>query len=404
MSSALSVAAGKGNNEKVCKLLDKGADVNARDKKSGMTPLFATVMPNHTKTATLLINRGADVNIPNNDDTTPLHLAAMACQSAMVALLIDSGADVNARGNDGETPLHRVALTAHLIENSSWESHLKDRFEKVIALLVDRGADVNARKKDGRTPLYQALWIVTNYSMLGHPGWESSREVVEDRLEKVIALFIDRGADINIPDNDDTTPLNRATEKGFAKVADLLRKHGAIGADVNSQHKNDDALAVEPLTKALGDEDEDKRERAEALKSNLKTEEITEAQKAAIEKLLEDLGNEFNIEGRIKASEELGELNNFGEVDVVSALASASKKAAMAWEVKRMTAATMHGVRPEQIVVESHADDSRVTIAAIKALRKLANRKDETGKKSKAALVDIRKSIKNAELSRKIVF
>jgi hypothetical protein len=131
-------------------------------------------------------------------------------------------------------------------------------------------------------------------------------------------------------------------------------------------------------------------------------EEITEAQKAAIQKLLGDLGNEFDIEGRIKASEELGGLRNFGEADVVSALTSAAKKAVMQWDVKRMTMAARHGVRPEQIDVRPHADDSRVTIAAAKALRKLANRKDETGKKSKAALEDIRKSIRSTELSRKI--
>lgn len=121
-----------------------------------------------------------------------------------------------------------------------------------------------------------------------------------------------------------------------------------------------------------------------------------------IEKLLEDLRNEHDIEARVRASEELGELKSFGEKDVVSALVSAAKEAAMQWEVKRMTVAAMHGVRPEQIEVQPHADDSRVTIAAVKALHNLANRKDDIGKKSEAALEDVRRSIKIAELAKKI--
>ncbi len=89
---------------------------------------------------------------------------------------------------------------------------------------------------------------------------------------------------------------------------------------------------------------------------------------------------------------------------MISSLVSAAKNAAMQWEVKRMTMAVMHGVSPEQIEVLPNADDSRVTFAAVKVLRKLAKRRDDTGWKSKVALEDIRKSIKDAELRRKIGF
>ena len=128
------------------------------------------------------------------------------------------------------------------------------------------------------------------------------------------------------------------------------------------------------------------------------TAEITDAQRAQIEELLENLGNEYDIEGRIRASEELSSLANFGSLDVTSGLASAAKKAAMQWEVKRGSIAMMHGVRPEQIQVQPHVDDSRVAVAAAQALRKLATRRDGVGKSSKAALEDLRASIKNAEL------
>ena len=145
------------------------------------------------------------------------------------------------------------------------------------------------------------------------------------------------------------------------------------------------------LSKLFGPKDPESEKESP---SSHPTEEITEAQKAAIEKLLEDLRNEDNIEGRIKASEELGKLTNFGDKDVVSALAAAAKNAALKSEVGRMTLAHMQGCRPDQIVFRPHADHSRVTNAAINSLVKLSSRKGEIGKRSKDAVDDVRRSIK----------
>ena len=119
---------------------------------------------------------------------------------------------------------------------------------------------------------------------------------------------------------------------------------------------------------------------------------------------MKDLNNEHNIEARIKASEELGKLKSYGTIDVVSALGSAGKNAAMQWTVKRMTVAMMQDVRPEQIQINPHADDSRVTIAVVRVLRTLAKRNDENGRQAKITLQDIRNSIDDSELVRKIRF
>jgi hypothetical protein len=125
-------------------------------------------------------------------------------------------------------------------------------------------------------------------------------------------------------------------------------------------------------------------------------------QKATLEKLIDDLGNEYDIEGRIKAAGELGTTKEFGDIDVAAVLAAAGIKAAMQFESKRMGIAMMHGVRPDQIDVKPHVDDSRVTSAVASALRKLASRRDDAGQKSKAALADLKSSIKNAEVRRRV--
>ena len=82
-------------------LLDKGSDVNARDKK-GKTPLFGLI---DTNIMELLLSRGADVNARDNQGRTPLfELAGLGiCKDAKI--LIEHGADVNARDEVGLTPL-----------------------------------------------------------------------------------------------------------------------------------------------------------------------------------------------------------------------------------------------------------------------------------------------------------
>ena len=57
MSKKLFLAVKSGETKKVCKLLDRGADVNARNDK-GWTPLYVAAAKGDTKTAALLRQRG----------------------------------------------------------------------------------------------------------------------------------------------------------------------------------------------------------------------------------------------------------------------------------------------------------------------------------------------------------
>jgi ankyrin repeat protein len=85
-----------GNTAAVEALLDKGLNVNAKDR-NGWTPLLEAVFGGHTDTVRVLLNRGADVNKPDQAGWTPLMEAASKGHTEIIKILLKYGAVVNVR-------------------------------------------------------------------------------------------------------------------------------------------------------------------------------------------------------------------------------------------------------------------------------------------------------------------
>jgi ankyrin repeat protein len=132
------------NIEVVTLLLDRGADVNAKDE-DGNTPLIVALsnpQTNDLNVIKLLLDRGADINAKNNDGRTALTYA-MDEDIPVIRLLLDRGADVNAKDKDGDTPLMRSA---------GYNGNCT-----AVKLLLERGAEINATNKEGKTALDDAV-------------------------------------------------------------------------------------------------------------------------------------------------------------------------------------------------------------------------------------------------------
>jgi uncharacterized protein len=120
-------AAGKGDLDRVCRILDAGVPVDA-PARNKLTALAAAASHANTPMVKLLLARGASPNTPILDGMTCLHGAAQGTKDEeIIALLLETG-DPNAKGPVGVRPLHLAAQFDNL---------------PVARALLDRGAAID---------------------------------------------------------------------------------------------------------------------------------------------------------------------------------------------------------------------------------------------------------------------
>ena len=185
----------------VRKLIDDGADVNARDAE-GNTPLILASFYASPECVELLLEKGADANAANKAGVTALIRAATNYEKTR--LLVDAGAKVRVRTADlGNTPL---ILAARRAGNS-----------RTVKLLLERGADATERNNAGISPIISGA--------------------ASGDLETV-RLLLDAGAKADdFPKSNDPratdiaaglrTPLMWAAYHNDVRMVRLLLEHGA---------------------------------------------------------------------------------------------------------------------------------------------------------------------------------
>jgi hypothetical protein len=82
----------KGHEAVVKLLLEKGTELETKDKDYGQTPLFLAAGNGHEAVVKLLLEKGAEIETKANSGQTPLSLAAEQGHEAVVKLLLEKGA------------------------------------------------------------------------------------------------------------------------------------------------------------------------------------------------------------------------------------------------------------------------------------------------------------------------
>ncbi|KAK0669246.1 ankyrin repeat-containing domain protein [Cercophora samala] len=144
--TALNIIALQGHVEMAKLLLDcNDVDVNHKGR-GGQTPLGAALMYGHHVIADMLLARpDIDINLPSGNDSfslTPLYLACEDNKSTFVSKLLDRGAELETPCNEnGSTALWAACSQGH---------------QSIAKTLVVHGAKIDAKDSEGRTPLWMA--------------------------------------------------------------------------------------------------------------------------------------------------------------------------------------------------------------------------------------------------------
>ncbi|HEY6231011.1 MAG TPA: ankyrin repeat domain-containing protein [Pyrinomonadaceae bacterium] len=255
----LILAAKQGDAARVQKLLQAGADAEARDI-NGITAMLWAVFGGNAEAINALLATGAragpnalryylfyagridrDVvrsllrEVPNIDAAdslgrTVLILAAasLASHSAeAIEILLQNRIAIDAKDNEGRTALMAAIGTSESVEKTrlllamrpdlnATDNHTRtavilaagNGYTDILKMLLDAGADINKQDDEGQTALIASL----GRGFIGDP----------DRTAATVKLLLAAGADVNIQDREGQTALGLARKSGNEKLIKIL--------------------------------------------------------------------------------------------------------------------------------------------------------------------------------------
>lgn len=179
---ALVTASRFGFSDTAALLLDTGVDLNAHDEDT--TALCEAVYWNHAGVAGLLLERGANPDLPNRQAGLPLTIAARRSNAAMVRLLLQYGAKANLPG-----------ILAQSVLGLDGE---------ITAALCEAGANVNDVSGD-TTPLIQVIY------------W--------GKME-ALKVLLEYGVDPTLQGKSLSSPIVVAAQRNQTEMMNMLLKYG----------------------------------------------------------------------------------------------------------------------------------------------------------------------------------
>ena len=178
-------------------LLSKpGADTEARDAR-GRTPLHVATFARQREAIRALAQAGAKLDAFESDRYDAVTIAAVADDPETLALLLSLGA--SARQTTSRYDGTALIAAAHL-------GH-----DEVVRQLIAAGAPLDHVNNLHWTALIESI-------VLGDGG---------ARHQRCLALLVDAGASLTLPDREGRTPLQLASARGYTAMVDKLKAAGA---------------------------------------------------------------------------------------------------------------------------------------------------------------------------------
>lgn len=211
-STALTVAAERGDTALVKQLIAAGANVNEKDK-AGYTALMWAARNGHAEVAAALVEARADMNARDcaANGWTPLMHAIHKDQNGVARLLVERGADVNAKAGDCRERTIESGATAlsHAAANDNPE---------IVKALLARGANPY-----GMHGAKNAL----SYAVAGSLDVENLAN--GDCPNETVKALLERAPDLNLQgDIWDRKAVFIAKQKGCTELVALLERHRSM--------------------------------------------------------------------------------------------------------------------------------------------------------------------------------
>jgi N-acyl-D-amino-acid deacylase len=189
-------------------LLDHGADVNVASR-SGRTALIAASFTNPSvEVVRMLLDRGANLAVMDQRKVTPMNAATFGNDTATIRLLLDASADVHTADTFiGLTPLINASGNRNL---------------EAVRLLLAKGANVNAVSMTQNLPRIQT-------GIVEFGGWTPLLMAVPFGPPEIVRTLVDAGARVNVQDYRGFTPLMlaAATDRANPEIVRLLLARSA---------------------------------------------------------------------------------------------------------------------------------------------------------------------------------
>ena len=275
-STPLLLAASRGNLETARALVEAGANVNDT-AAAGTSALVIATHSGHGLLATYLLEQGADPNAAEAGYTA-LQAAVLRSEVDLVDALLQHGADPNAileHGTPGRRFSSDYSLRHQLIGvNALWLAAKFGELE-ILRTLARHGADPFVSPENGMSALQAAMGVrgdtENRRNQRGLPSL--SRDDEEQLTLELARITLDLGVNVNAADQQGNTALHYAVRRDFESVVEFLANQGA---DLNVRNDRDET----PLTLA-----EELSESAQATPNGSET-----AARPSISELLRRLG------------------------------------------------------------------------------------------------------------------